>query len=438
MSNAITLSLIVLALISSQAVRAYSERDVAKLKALNSCMRCNLTGADLSDLNFDGAEFEETFFVGVNASRSTFKGASFSASAFEYTDLTNSSFESIDGSLHVYSSDLTGAKIQGGAGGLVFIDPSNLSKAKITNVETLFLEIKKPEVGHLIYFKDYCQIQDKECDDRKKFSVGRVITRMIMNETDFSGSEIHGNLTDADFSSAILRNTKIHSSAILCRTKFPWGVENRDCGKSENEKRDEGYYLDQLAKRFTSKDESIAWDKIEKDGTTLNQLLVAILYKPNLDKMIPMFQAAFEQRLNQARVKRAEAEEAKRKAKEAADEAALLQAKKAAEELRKYKSNIEPSVQLIRNHISSCWTPPMSIIGAKKMTVSILVKIDPKGKLSTAEILEKGEMAWDRKFKAFADEALRAVYKCSPFPVPSIGYEFWKEITVTFDYSSMK
>ena len=39
---------------------------------------------------------------------------------------------------------------------------------------------------------------------------------------------IYTNLTDADLTNTELGETKL-TDAILCRTKVPWGVENRDC-----------------------------------------------------------------------------------------------------------------------------------------------------------------------------------------------------------------
>ena len=77
LNKTITLAAAVLASMASNAVHAYSERDVLKLKSLNACQECNLSEADLSGLNFDGAEFIDTDFLGVNASRSTFAGAYF-------------------------------------------------------------------------------------------------------------------------------------------------------------------------------------------------------------------------------------------------------------------------------------------------------------------------------------------------------------------------
>ena len=442
MNNAIKLCLIILVIISSQAAHAFSELDVSKLKALNSCEECDLSGANLSGSNFDGAEFERTSFAGVNASRATFRGVEFDFASFGYADLTNSKFEIAKGSVHIFSSDLTGAKIHANGEDRLTINASNLSNAKITNVKNLFLNAEIPEVLHLVRFKKWCQrpFAKANCEYNNKVSDAQRITKMTLDETDLSGSEISGNLTDADFSNTILRNTKISPSAILCRTKFPWGVENRNCEKSQNEKRDAGYYLDLMAKDFTSKDTATAWDKIDRDGTILNQLLVATLYEPNLEKIIPMLQAAFEQRLAQARTKRTADKVRAEEAKQTARKVAKARAEKEAEELKKFKNNmnnIGSKMGRTINHISSCWAPPIGLIGAKNMKVSVLVTVDPKGQLLTAEILNKERLATDSKFRVLADEALRAVHKCSPFPVPSIGYELWKEIEVTFDANKL-
>ena len=65
----------------------------------------------------------------------------------------------------------------------------------------------------------------------------------------------------------------------------------------------------------------------------------------------------------------------------------------------------------------------MSLMGANKPSVDINITLDRNGKVLAVEADNKMLLATDRKFRVAADEAIRKVFKCSPFPEPENGFE---------------
>ena len=60
--------------------------------------------------------------------------------------------------------------------------------------------------------------------DLKKLRAMNSCEKCDLREADLKGA----NLSQANLSGAKLKNVKL-DGAILCGTKMPWGVENRDC-----------------------------------------------------------------------------------------------------------------------------------------------------------------------------------------------------------------
>ena len=90
-------------------------------------------------------------------------------------------------------------------------------------------------------------------------------------------------------------------------------------------------------------------------------------------------------------------------------------------------------IDRIRQHVSSCWSPPIGTAGANTLNVDIIVTLDRGGKVVTAEVDNKMRLANDRTFRVAADEAIRTMFKCSPLPVPLDKYEQWKRFIFGFD-----
>ncbi len=85
-------------------------------------------------------------------------------------------------------------------------------------------------------------------------------------------------------------------------------------------------------------------------------------------------------------------------------------------------------IDRIRQHVSSCWSPPIGTAGANTLIVDIIVTLDRDGKVLTAEVDNKMRLATDRTYRVAADEAIRTMFKCSPLPVPLDKYEQWKKL----------
>ena len=90
-------------------------------------------------------------------------------------------------------------------------------------------------------------------------------------------------------------------------------------------------------------------------------------------------------------------------------------------------------IDRIRQHVSSCWSPPIGTAGANTLIVDIIVTLDRDGKVLTAEVDNKMRLTTDRTFRVAADEAIRTMFKCSPLPVPLDKYEQWKSFIFGFD-----
>ncbi|MDB3880208.1 cell envelope integrity protein TolA [Alphaproteobacteria bacterium] len=90
-------------------------------------------------------------------------------------------------------------------------------------------------------------------------------------------------------------------------------------------------------------------------------------------------------------------------------------------------------IDRIRQHVSSCWSPPIGTAGAETLIVDIIVTLDRDGEVLTAEVDNKMRLTSDRTYRVAADEAIRTMFKCSPLPVPLDKYEQWKSFIFGFD-----
>ena len=53
--------------------------------------------------------------------------------------------------------------------------------------------------------------------------------------------------------------------------------------------------------------------------------------------------------------------------------------------------------------------------------------------MKSAEIVDRARAMRDPFFRAAAESAQRAVYKCSPLRVPKDKFSEWQDMTLTFD-----
>ena len=94
-------------------------------------------------------------------------------------------------------------------------------------------------------------------------------------------------------------------------------------------------------------------------------------------------------------------------------------------------------IDRLRSHISKHWTPPVGAKGARQLKVDIFVKLEPDGKVTRAEIVDKSRFNRDKLFSVAARAARSAILEASPLPLPAEKYELWKEFIFGFDPINM-
>ena len=92
-------------------------------------------------------------------------------------------------------------------------------------------------------------------------------------------------------------------------------------------------------------------------------------------------------------------------------------------------------IDKIRSHVATCWAPPMSLTGANQPIIDIKVTLGRIGEVLAAEVADKTKtlIATNLKHRVTADEAIRTVFKCSPFPEPENGFGEQTNFIFSFD-----
>jgi len=96
-------------------------------------------------------------------------------------------------------------------------------------------------------------------------------------------------------------------------------------------------------------------------------------------------------------------------------------------------------IDAIRSQFIKCWNIPSGARNAHELKVVLDVRLQEDGRVTSAELAEeKGRYYQDPFFKAAADSAIRAVYRCSPIQnLPTKKYDTWKYLQMTFDPRDM-
>ena len=100
------------------AAQAFDEISLKKLKALNGCEGCDLSGADLRGANFTDADLKGANLHGANLSRANLSGANLSNADLFGANLSR--------------ADLTGADLTGA----VYLKFTNIRAAKLCKTKT--------------------------------------------------------------------------------------------------------------------------------------------------------------------------------------------------------------------------------------------------------------------------------------------------------------
>ena len=92
-------------------------------------------------------------------------------------------------------------------------------------------------------------------------------------------------------------------------------------------------------------------------------------------------------------------------------------------------------IDALRARIAKCWSPPPGGLGADQIVIKLRLKLNEDGTLVGAPtIANDGSSPF---FQAAADSAVRAVFQCQPYELPSEKYALWRDMILNFDPSDM-
>lgn len=92
-------------------------------------------------------------------------------------------------------------------------------------------------------------------------------------------------------------------------------------------------------------------------------------------------------------------------------------------------------IDALRAQISRCWAPPAGGLGSAAIIVKLRIVLNEDGTLSRApEVINNYSSPF---FPPAADSAVRAVFQCQPYRMPSAKYGEWRDMLLNFDPSRM-
>ena len=92
-------------------------------------------------------------------------------------------------------------------------------------------------------------------------------------------------------------------------------------------------------------------------------------------------------------------------------------------------------IDALRARIAQCWSPPPGGLGAGQIVVKLRLKLNEDGTLvGYPTVANSGSSPF---FQAAADSAVRAVFQCQPYTLPSEKYALWRDMILNFDPSEM-
>ena len=92
-------------------------------------------------------------------------------------------------------------------------------------------------------------------------------------------------------------------------------------------------------------------------------------------------------------------------------------------------------IDALRARIAQCWSPPPGGLGADAIVVKLRLQLNEDGSLvGYPSVANVGSSPF---FQAAADSAVRAVFQCQPYSLPSEKYAVWRDMILTFDPRQM-
>ena len=87
----------------------------------------------------------------------------------------------------------------------------------------------------------------------------------------------------------------------------------------------------------------------------------------------------------------------------------------------------------IQQQMASCWQIEPGARDAESLIVEIRVVLNPDASVRGAQIVDFERMFRDSFYRSAAENARRAIFRCSPFDLPTNKYNVWRDLTLKFD-----
>lgn len=91
----------------------------------------------------------------------------------------------------------------------------------------------------------------------------------------------------------------------------------------------------------------------------------------------------------------------------------------------------------LKRQLSQCWSIQAGSRYAEELVVTLKLFVNPDRTVRDVKIVDSIRYNTDSFYRAAADSAVRAVYKCSPLDLPPNKPDLWDIITINFDPSEM-
>ena len=92
-------------------------------------------------------------------------------------------------------------------------------------------------------------------------------------------------------------------------------------------------------------------------------------------------------------------------------------------------------IDRLRSHIATCWNPPPGAAQADHLNVDIIMRFDANGNVLSIEFKDRARYNRDQSYKSAAQAAGRALFECSPLPLPKEWLETNNSLEFGFDPS---
>src|SRR4029078_303325 len=87
-------------------------------------------------------------------------------------------------------------------------------------------------------------------------------------------------------------------------------------------------------------------------------------------------------------------------------------------------------IDALRARIAKSWSPPPGGLGADQIVIKLTLKLNEYDPLvGEPTIANDGSSPF---FQAAADSAVRAVFQCQPYELPSEKFSLWQDMSLTF------